>query len=211
MKIVALAQQKGGVGKSSLAIGLAVVAVAKGKSAAIVELDPQGTVRRWNERRNSPGVKAEPAVFSIEPAQLTSTLATLKADGADWVFLDLPGRNAPAVNAGIRVADLVLIPARPLDVDLEASDETVAAAQRLARPYAFVMNITPTRGARAEQWAEGLRKAGHAVAEPIIVERIQVPDAIAEGQGVTEYDPKGKAADELAELWVWINKRTSKS
>jgi len=211
MKIVALAQQKGGVGKSSLAIGLAVFAVGKGKSAAIVELDPQGTVRRWNERRNSPGVTAKPAVLSIEPSQLAGTLATLKTAGTDWVFLDLPGRNAPAVNAGIRVADLVLIPARPLDVDLEASDETIAAAQRLARPYAFVMNITPTRGARAEQWAEGLRKAGHAVAEPIIAERIQVPDAIAEGQGVSEYDPKGKAAEELAELWGWINKRTSKT
>lgn len=211
MRVIALGQQKGGVGKSAAAINLACQAVAAGHSAAIVDLDTdQGTTTRWHQRREN---KEQPLVVAGTAANLPDTLKQLQSQGIEWVFLDLPGRAAHVASAGFKAASLVIIPCRPLEVDIEASLDTVERVKRGGVPYAYLMNIAPSAQdkKRAKQVASLLRAHGHEVADPIIVQRVEVPDAISEGLGVSEYRPKSESGKEFAELFAWIAREASKA
>ena len=106
----------------------------------------------------------------------------------------------------MRAADLVVIPARPSTLDLEASRPTMAALARLDRPYAFVLNACAAgRSFRIEDASRALALLG-VLAIPPIVQRADHVDAIGLGLGVTEMDDS-KAAAEIVALWTWINRR----
>jgi chromosome partitioning protein len=192
VKAIAFANQKGGVGKSSLAIHMAVELSGRGCQVAIVDLDPQRSVMNWRNRRE----KGEPHVAAAALTELGALVGRLKAAGFDYVLLDLPGRRAPSVSEGIRAADFVVIPTRPLDMDVEAAGETVATAQRLRKPYAFAMSIAPP-GSRTKEYAAALEAHGHPVLRARVTDRLTYPDAIAEGLGISEYEPRGMAAKEI--------------
>jgi chromosome partitioning protein len=203
MRVIALGQQKGGVGKSAAAINLACQAVAHGETAAIIDMDiDQATALKWGKRRNG----EPPLVESADVNKLPAVLKKLREAGTQWAFLDLPGRSAPVAGAGLMASDLVIVPCRPLDVDIEASVTTIRAAVRGNKRYAFLMNIAPSQAdkKRARQVAEVLSQANHPVITPIIVQRTEVPDAIAIGKGANETDPNGRAAKEFAELFTWL-------
>ncbi len=203
MRVIALGQQKGGVGKSAAAINLACQAIAKGETATIIDMDvDQATALKWGTRRGSDAPKVE----SADANRLAPLLKKLVGDGAQWVFIDLPGRSAPAASAGLAAANLIIVPCRPLDVDVEASANTVQSAMRAGKRYAYLMNISPPQldKKRARQVAAALEKGGHPVIPVIIVQRTQVPDAIARGKGVNEVEPGGASSNEFAELFSWI-------
>jgi chromosome partitioning protein len=191
--IIAYAQQKGGVAKSTTAANMGVELTIRGKSVAIVDLDhQQGTIMKWRGRRE----ETWPMVVKGEAASLSETLSGL-AD-MDFILLDLPGRRGPEMLAGMRAADFVIIPARPLDVDIEASGPTVAAAQRLGKRYAYAMVVVPPDGRRAREYIQNIIKRGLPVLPAIITARLAYPDAITEGLGVAEYEPNGQAAAEMS-------------
>jgi chromosome partitioning protein len=204
MKVVALGQGKGGVGKSTTAIHLACAATVAGQSAIIIDLDAdQGTALKWAARR----MGAMPPVGQANAVTLPDILKQLKATKIQWVILDLPGRAGPVSSAGLRAADMVLVPCRPHDIDLEASFSTVQAIQGAGVRYAYLMAITPTTGtARTAAYAKALTTAGHRVCPVSIGQRMDVPDAVATGKSVFETDPKGKAAAEFRELFKWLKK-----
>lgn len=207
MRIVALGQAKGGVGKSAAAINLACQAVAAGFSAGIVDMDAdQGTALKWAARRNQPS----PAVGQANAVTLGPLLVKLKAGGAQWVFLDLPGRNSPVASAGLMAAQMVLIPCRPNDVDLEASAVTVGAVRGAGRAFAYFMSIAPAQGTRAGLYANAIEAQGFKVAPVAITQRMEIPDALAAGKSAAEFEPKGKAAAEFRELFQWLNREVPK-
>jgi chromosome partitioning protein len=208
MQVIALAQQKGGVGKSTLAIHMAVELCRRGKRVSILDLDPQATVIKWASRRDSNWEC--PEVSSTDPQRLEGKLMVRKHQEFDYVFLDLPGRRAAGVNEGMRHANFVIIPSRPFDIDLEASGDTVAAAQRIGVPYAFAMTVVPPVGKRAREFSAILKERGLPVIPAIVIERITYPDAIAEGLGVAEYEPNGKAAAEMAAFTTAVLKGAKK-
>ncbi|MGA7323836.1 MAG: ParA family protein [Rhodomicrobium sp.] len=205
MKAVALGMQKGGVSKSTVAIHLACAAERAGHSAALIDMDAeQGTAMNWGKRRKDrPG---GPRVMASDVRSLASDLVQLGAESVEWCFLDLPGRNAPAANAGLSAAGFVLVPLRPLDVDLEASIDTIRAIKRAGKRYAYQLSICPPQvnASRARKFAEELRKAGHPVSPIIIIQRIAVPDAVAQGLCVCEAEPAGASAAEFADLFQWL-------
>jgi chromosome partitioning protein len=204
MIVVALAQQKGGVGKSAASINLACQAVEAGAKTALVDMDmEQGTTSKWGERRKD---KTKPAVLTSDGSDIDAVLAALKASGTKWVFLDLPGRAHPRSGLGMKAADLIIVPCRPLDVDIEASLSTIEGAKRVNRPYAYLMNIAPNQAdkKRAKTVASFLRAAGHPVADAIIVQRVEVPEAMADGDGVNEAKPNSASAKEYFELFQWV-------
>ena len=109
----------------------------------------------------------------------------------------------------MRAADLCLIPARPSRLDLQATLPTIEALMRLGLKdrFAFVLNQTPPgRSSRTAEAAAGLTVFG-VLAEPIIAQRADHQDALAAGQGVTEFAPEGKAAEEVRALWGWISRK----
>jgi chromosome partitioning protein len=209
MPILVAAQQKGGVGKTSAICNLACQAVAMGKTAAIIDMDvEQGSAFKWGERRKASGFPAI-GVHSAKAAGLGAILTKLKEDGIDWIFIDLPGRDAPSSSAGLRVADLVMVPARPLEDDVEPSMVTAGLVRRGGGRYFYLMNIAPPQitKSRAVQVSEVLRKAGHLVSPVIITQRIEVPDANAAGLGVNEHASGGKSAVEYRNLFQWIEEQ----
>lgn len=203
LKTIALVTQKGGSGKSTLAIGLAVAAMEEGEKVYILETDRQGTVSNWATRREN----AEPGVDQVEGADgLAKALQLLAKDGRSLVLIDTPGVDSPTVTAAIRHADLCLIPTRPSPADIEATRPTLAAIQRLERPFGFVLNQTPTRSFRNAEAAEGLKMFG-ILAQPPLVMRNDHQDALGAGMGVTEFATEGKAAEEIRALWGWVKRK----
>ena len=202
MYVIALANQKGGVGKTALTTNLGCQAAATGAVAVVLDLDhPQRSTMKWGARREGDN----PLVAEASASSLRRTLEAFREQGVAWAFLDLPGRSAPSVAAGLREAHLVLIPTRPTDVDLEAAADVVAAAQRLGKPYAFVMSIALAK--RAEEFAKALKEAGHNVCPVVITQKVVVHDALAGGLGVNELAPRSASAGEFGTLFKWIDKQ----
>jgi chromosome partitioning protein len=203
MKVLSLVTQKGGSGKSTLAACLAVAAEAAGERVFVLELDRQGTLARWIERRTV----ATPAFDRIaNAAQLTPALVAIEQQGFSLVVLDTAGQDSALSNAAIDAADLCLVPTRPTPADLEATQPTLEAIQATRRKFAFVLNQAPARSSRLSEAAAGLKVLG-VLAEPAVTQRNDFQDALGAGLGVTEFNPEGKAAAEVQGLWVWVSKR----
>ncbi|CAA9306620.1 MAG: ParA-like protein [uncultured Microvirga sp.] len=203
MKAITFVTQKGGSGKSTLCISLAVAAQETGRSVCILEMDRQATVSDWAEHRQS----SSPEVAQIDAPQLDQVMQSLKGTAYDYVFIDTPGVDSPGTLSAIRAADLCIIPCRPTPADLRAFKPTLAAMYRLEKKFSFVLNQTPPRSYRIRDAADGLAVLGM-LPDINVVSRNDHQDAIGLGQGVTEYNPKGRAAEEIRRLWTWIERRT---
>lgn len=203
MKTVAFVTQKGGTGKSSLAVSLAVAAQERGLKAYVIDLDPQGTSRNWYERREADG----PEVAAIDASRLPEAIMALERQRYDLAILDTPGVDTPATTAAMQAADLCLIPARPSVADIEATRPTVRSLTKLGKSFAFVLNQCPAgRSVRTSDAFRALQLAG-AVSGISLALRADHVDALAQGLGVTERDPEGKAAGELRNLLQWVLNR----
>ena len=203
MHVLALVTQKGGSGKSTLSVGLAVAAMQRGERVGLIEADAQGTISKWKERRAG----AYPCVDCVaDPAEIEPVIARLKAQGVWLAIIDTAATNNALAMRAIASADLCLIPARPSPADIEAAIPTLIAIRRLNRRFAFILNQTPTRGGRLSEAATSLNSLG-LLALPFIGQRNDHQDALGAGLGVTEFAPEGKAAEEVAALWGWISER----
>jgi chromosome partitioning protein len=201
MKVLTLVTQKGGSGKSTLAANLAVAAGEDKERVFVLELDRQGTLSRWADRRepDTPGFDRITSESALDTA-----LTTLASHKITLTIIDTPGADNPLVTAAIRAADLCLVPTRPTAADLEATQPTLEAVAATRRKFAFVLSQTaPTRSSRLSEAAAGLKVLG-VLAEPPIAQRNDHQDAIGAGQGVTEFNPSGKAAEEIRALWAWV-------
>ncbi len=206
MKILTFVTAKGGAGKSTLAASIGVAAAESGEKVFLIDLDPQGSLASWGNRRQAD----EPAVDRIGPDKLPAALAGLANAGYTLAIIDTAGVDTPGSLPAMRLADLALIPARPSALDIEAARPTMAALERLRRSYAFVMNACPPgKSARLEDAGRALSLLG-ILAAPPIVHRAGHMDAMALGLGITEHDPNGKGADEIRALWHWVKRRTEK-
>ena len=203
MKVIAFMTQKGGTGKTTLAASVGVAAQEAGERVYLIDLDPQGSLASWGERREADA----PAVDRTTPDKLTGALVGLEKAGYTLAIIDTQGVDSAATSAAMRASDLALIPARASALDLEAAKPTMAALARLNRVYAFVLNQCPAgRTARMQDAGRALSLLG-VLAQPFIAQRADHMDAIALGLGVSEYDPHGKAADEVRQLWTWIKRK----
>src|SRR5271170_8073404 len=115
MFTISLIGQKGGVGKTTIALGLAVAAVRAGHAAAIVDLDPQASAAKWKDRR----ADDNPAVVSAQASRLKQVIDSARTGGVDFLFIDTAGRKDNSALDAARMSDLVLIPTRPKILEVE--------------------------------------------------------------------------------------------
>lgn len=204
MKVITLVTQKGGSGKSTLCVSLAVAAQEAKHRVCILEIDKQSTVSQWSkERAGNP-----PEVGQITSDRLDATLKRISILGEyDFVFIDTPGIDSPGTHEAIRLADICLVPCRPTPADLRGVAPTLAAIHRLNKRFAFVLNQTPTRSYRVRDTEKGLEVLG-LLADVRLVMRNDHQDAIGCGMGVTEFNPQGHAAIEVRQLWDWVANQT---
>lgn len=208
MNVIAIIAQKGGVGKTTLTLSLAVAAQRAGKTAAIVDLDPQATACNWGDRRNNEA----PVIVSAQPARLPQVLKSAKETGAQFVVIDTPPRAEQAAMMAARSADLILIPCRPAVFDLDTVATTLELILHAGNPsIAAILNGVPPRGSRGEQATEIIKGLGIPVCPGSFGHRAAFSDAGALGQSAQEYDPSGKAADEIDKVYKFVCKLLNSS
>jgi chromosome partitioning protein len=200
MKVIAILSQKGGATKTSLAIHLAVAAVQDGKEVAIIDLDPQASATKWKDLR----VLDTPVVVSAQASRLAQALESAKGVGADLILIDTaPHSDSIAVTAA-KSADLILIPTRCGILDLQAVPNTVDIVKYLRKPCAIVLCAIPTRGITAEQAREALQPLEIEICPFTTGDRAAYRNATSSGLTAQEYEPKGKAAEEVKQLYQWM-------
>jgi chromosome partitioning protein len=205
MRVLTFATQKGGSGKSTLTFNCAVAAQERGKRVLILDMDPQGTAAAWFKDREA----ETPTLATITSSELTDAIRRADKAGYDLVLIDTPGRDEPSTAAAIRAADLCIIPCRPTPGDMKATPPTIATINRLKKDAAFVLTQAPARSYRNSEAEKGLSMLGM-VCPHLIVIRNSYQDAQGRGLGVTEFEPDGKAAQEIRDLWKWISKKLEK-
>lgn len=204
MYVISLVTQKGGCGKTTLATNLAVTAAQAGQRALILDTDPQASASQWWESRDETHA---PYLIEAGSSEFEQATALAEEHGYTVVFIDTPARAEPVNAAAARVADFCLIPCQPTMADMRAQQVTVQTLKRLQKRGAFVLTRVPPRGPRVREAIRGLEVLGLPVTPVTIVNRHAYADAYASGLGVTEYEPHGKAADEILRLWRWLDKK----
>ncbi|MHC2021332.1 nucleotide-binding protein [Methylobacterium sp. CM6247] len=203
MRVLVLASQKGGSGKTTIAASLAVAARQDGERVVVVDLDPQGSLAEWGKAREATDI-----IFrSVPPSDLKAWItATRKVPAVSLIILDTAGTFGEEVDTALRHADLCLVPVRPSAIDLRAAGPTVNRIRQFGKDFAFILNATnPVTQARTADAIAAL-EVGGAVAPPL-ADRTDFRDAAAMGLGVTEIAPSGKAALEIRALWSWVKDR----
>jgi chromosome partitioning protein len=200
MKVIAIISQKGGAGKTTLAVHLAAAATAAGHTTAIIDLDPQATATSWGDRREA----ALPEVISGQAVRLPALLKAAQENGADFLVLDTAPNADQSASLAARSADLVLIPCRAAAFDLEAIETTLLLAKAASKPAFVVLNAVPPRSGIGKEAAEGLTGRGAKVAPRQLTQRAAFAHSVIDGRTAQEFEPQGKAAGEIGELYKWV-------
>jgi len=201
MKTVAILSQKGGTGKTTLALHLAVAAERRDISVAVIDLDPQASAAEWKDSR----ADESPSVTSIQSTRLAKALEVAENAGAGLVIIDSAPHSADAAVAAAEAADLILIPCRAGILDLRAIATTARIVKMTGKPAFVILNAAPIRAPRLmEDAAAAVQQHGLAVAPVVIHQRSAYAHALTAGQTAEEYEPDGKAAEEIGELFKWL-------
>ncbi len=204
MRVVMVAKQKGGVGATTLARELGVAAAAAGKRVVFVDLDPQGTLRGWwNRRTEGHDGDPNPALAAPAPSQMAAAIDELRSAGTDICIIDTPPSVHPFLAGVMQFADLILLPTRPTTDDLDALPAILDMAEDAGRPFAFVVTQAPPGKSRLYDDAVPLLAQRGRVAPPLRI-RGDFPMAAATGRAAIEMAPKGKAAEEVRALWQFV-------
>src|SRR4051794_4347793 len=165
MRIIALASQKGGSGKTTIAAHLAVQAGRVGEGPAVlVDTDPQGSLGEWWRERKDDA----PALATVKVDELEASLAELRSYGTAVAFIDTPPALTGSIERVIATADLVLIPARPSPHDLRAIAATVEMAKRAGKPFLFIVNGAAPRASITAEAVAALSEHGRVAPLPSI-------------------------------------------
>ncbi len=196
--------QKGGSGKTTVALHLAVAAQAAGYEAAIVDLDPQGTAEAWGGWRN----EAPPVVISAKAGNLTKTLERARDAGAEIVIIDTPPLAQADASTAARAASLVIVPCRPKAFDLHAVRVTASLVD-MTRTPAFVLfnGGHPSATSGYAEPEDVVRALGLEIAPVRFADRAPYHQATMTGQAAQEIEPNGRAAQEVQAFWLWFCKQ----
>ena len=204
MKTIALIAQKGGTGKTTIATALAAQAAADGNSVHLLDLDTQGSAAQWGEDR-AEGGREQPAVFAVTPRSLTTAIVRAEQQGVDITVIDTPPHTETGIIEAAVLADLILIPTRPAAHDSGAIATTVDVCQAddIKAPVFIVLNQIPHQGTIAQDLAKHLRASDIPVCDHFLGMRIAHAHSAYQGLSAAEYDPKGRAAEEIDRLYRW--------
>jgi chromosome partitioning protein len=215
MTTIAVLNQKGGVGKTTIATNLAAAAHLARKRTILLDLDEQGSALDWYNARGEGSQLAGLSTVKIDRALSLPKLQEISR-GFDVVILDGPPRLDTLTRSAAVAADLVVIPVRPGAFDLWAIEETIATIAdadairaelgRAAVPRVFVVNAA-THTLIARETPDALAGVGETA--PVVVhQRVSFVEAASAGESVLTTHPDGPAADEIRSLFKFLNRRS---
>lgn len=206
MKIWSVITQKGGSGKTTLALHLAIMAESRGVKAAVVDLDPQRSALKWAMIRDS----RRPYVVGAILPELGRALEDLRLRQHQLAIIDTSPRADRDALAVCRLSDLIIVPVRPSILDLPAVEDTlklIHAAGQLGRTVIVLNSVAP---ATAEGRDAARVLAGMGSLAPVqIGERVDFRRALTGGKGVTEFAPSSKASQEIQALYLALAKKAA--
>ncbi len=200
MKIIAIISEKGGAGKTTLAVNLAVAAEEHGLATAIFDLDPRANSTVWGDNRPS----KIPAVVPAQAPRLPILLEQARANDADLVIIDTAGNAESTAGLAAQHADVILIPCRPFAPDLISIATSAKLAQASGKPFFVVINAAPVQGVETAEAVTAINAAGVEVCPVVLHSRKPFVSRFHEGLTALDIDPKGKAAAEMREFFLWL-------
>ncbi|MCF8504046.1 MAG: ParA family protein [Caulobacter sp.] len=208
MKTVVVTSRKGGVGKTTVAVNLALTAFAGGARVMLADIDPQRSATDALKARTRPG----PAVIETTAGKLFQLHMAAGREGVDLLVIDTPSTPEAEVALAMNLADLCLLISRPNFLDVASVVRSSEAVRRLGRTGLVVLNQAPPSRKGVEppsvlRAIEALRFGGLPLATVGLRSRAVYQAAIAHGVSAAEWDPTSTAAREMAGLWRDIQRR----
>lgn len=208
MKTIALISQKGGGGKTTIAVHLATALQALGHETLVIDLDPQASASEWKDAR----VAERPYVMAVPPSRLLKALETARQGGATVAVLDTAPHSEGTALEAARASDLILVPCQPSIMDLRAMRKTADLLNYLNKPTFAVLNEVSTQGSVADDAAKAITvQFGLAVAPVRLGQRVAFNRCLLTGQTAQEVEPDGKAALEALALSEWVRRQVGLS
>lgn len=206
MLTISLIAQKGGTGKTTLALSLSVAGSIAGLRTFIADLDPQASACEWADRRQADA----PIVMDAQYARLAGTLKKAEQGGVNLSIIDTPARSSEAALAAAKLSDLIIVPCRPQFFDIRTIQST-AEIIKLAgnKPAIAILNMVPTQWSettasetsRLARTINEVRAQGIEILPFYIRQRAIFGDSIALGSTPLEQEPDGKAAQEILDSY----------
>lgn len=204
-RVITFAQQKGGSGKTTLALNIACSALASGWTVAVLDADPQGSLGQWFMQRQERGEAG--LDFATASAWGVSYEGEKLAKNHDLVVVDTPPKVDADLRPALRVSDLVIVPVATSHLDLWATESVLDLARREGREALVVLNRVPPRARMTDEVAQAVEGLGVGRAMTLIGNRVAFAEATGRGQSVLELEPRGKAAVEARALWEEVRER----
>jgi chromosome partitioning protein len=197
MKIITIAQQKGGAGKSTFAANIGISLVQSGRRVCLVDIDPQGTLTYWHNIREKKYGKGFTGVTFLTGAgwRLSNVISESK-DNFDYLIIDSPPHIETESKSAIRAADLVLIPMQPSPADLWATKTTLEFAKNEKKLAKIVLNRYNSSSKIAKEIVQNL---GDTLSN-YLGNRVIFSSCFIQGASVTELDPASQASYEVKNL-----------
>ncbi|MDQ6974086.1 MAG: ParA family protein [Mariprofundaceae bacterium] len=194
MRVITLMNQKGGVGKTTLALSLAARWHLAGFSVAVIDCDPQGSSVYWKRQQveNSPliGIK----VYAVK---LPSEVRSCRALDADYVLLDTPGTDKSTVRAAIHASDALIIPVQASAIDVDASYTSLEAGLDADKPIAYILNRYIQQSILGEDTKKALKTTPATIIDKVMNQYQDFPRSIGLGETPTTMFPGQKAAQNI--------------
>lgn len=200
-KIVTIAQQKGGAGKTTMAAQLAVFYARAGKRVGLIDIDPQGSLSMWYDVRKVlvDGDGAGITFVQASGWRLSTELDRMKRD-VDLILVDSPPHAETDVRIAVRAADLIMVPMQPSPMDLWATQPTLDMAKKEKSTALVVFNRTPPKGKLVDAVRKKIVEADLPVADTVLGNRVAFAASMMEGKGVAESNPRHTATKEIKAL-----------
>ena len=198
-KILAVAQQKGGAGKTTIAVQLGVWWARQGRKVTLLDVDPQGSMNAWHGLRTEAGIEGSPFASDVAGWKLSSEIDRLKREN-DLIIVDTPPHAETDARVAVRAAELILVPVQPSPMDWWATKPTLDMAAKEKTKSLLVLNRLPARGKLADAIRAKISEQGLPLAAASLGNRSAFAVSMMEGRGVAETQPKGTAAAEIAAL-----------
>jgi chromosome partitioning protein len=199
-QIICVAQQKGGSGKTTVVVSLATAFLSKGKTVALLDTDPQGSLGKWFDMREERlGENPHLHFSTATPWGISRELRSLRKV-ADYIFVDTPPKADSDLRPALREADLILVPLSASHVDIWATHDVLELADRAGKAAHIVLNRTRSGTRLGDEVAEAVKELEATALKSTLGNRVIYAETLGRGLGVVEAGKKSLAASEVMAL-----------